>query len=415
MNHPRLVVSSALACSLFLALPVSAQTDADADAGVDAPSAEDMRALEASLASDVAESAPPPPSATNQSSFMPDLAVITDAAFAVFSDDEPLQSGAHDPTRTGFNLQQVELSIGAEVDPYFRFDANLVFSEFGVEIEEAYASTLDLPAQLQLRAGQFLTRFGRVNATHPHSWDFVDQPFAISRIFGGEGNRGVGVELSWLTPLPWFAELVGSSTMAHGEATARSFYGGTDLGVDGPGDLLYVTALKQFFPLDPDWSLAWGVSAAFGPNGTGRKNRSAVYGTDVYVKWRPITYASEHEVTLHSEWFHRRRQLPGRVAQDLDGFVALVARFDRRWSTGARYEYGSPAYDGDLERAADDLDPEWIEPRQRIAAALTFHPTEFSRVRVQGAVDLPHWRDAPIWAAMLALEVVAGAHGAHEF
>ena len=55
------------------------------------------------------------------------------------------------------------------VDPYFRFDSNLVFSQFGVEIEEAYATTLDLPANLQVRAGQFLTRFGRINATHPHA------------------------------------------------------------------------------------------------------------------------------------------------------------------------------------------------------------------------------------------------------
>lgn len=155
------------------------------------------------------------------------------------------------------------------MDPYFRFDANIVFELFEVEIEEVYATTLDLPALLQVRAGQFLTRFGRINSTHLHSWDFVDQPFAIGRIFGPEGNRGLGVELSWLAPLPWYVELVGSVTEASGEATAGSF-GSSDLGVDSPLDFQYTGAIKQFWPLRGDTSLAIGLSAATAPNATGR-------------------------------------------------------------------------------------------------------------------------------------------------
>ena len=71
--------------------------------------------------------------------------------------------------------------------------------DYGTE----YAAPL-LPHSLQARAGQFLTRFGRLNPTHPHTWDLVDQPFALGRVFGSEGNRGAGVELSWLTPLSWY-------------------------------------------------------------------------------------------------------------------------------------------------------------------------------------------------------------------
>src|SRR6185436_1278344 len=103
--------------------------------------------------------------------------------------------------------------------------------------------------------------------------------------------------------LPWYVELVGSATRADGEGTARSFFGADNLGVDSLMDLLYVTALKQFFPLSDDWSLAWGLSGAFGPNSTGRDNRSEVYGTDVYLKFRPITYGSYTIVSLQSEWF----------------------------------------------------------------------------------------------------------------
>jgi hypothetical protein len=384
-----------------------------------------MREIEAALAADAAasEAAAPPataPASTLASrrraaaSMNPDLSFIADFAAAYFSDDDHLQTGAHDPTQTGFNLQQLELSVSSNVDPYFRFDANLVFALTGVEIEEAYGTTLGLPFGLQARAGQFLTRIGRLNAQHPHSWNFVDQAFALGRLFGPEGNRGLGAELSWLTPLPWYVELAISSMQANGEATMRSFFGADDLGVEGPADLLYVAALDQFFPLTDDWSLAWGLSGAFGPNPSGRSNRTDVYGTDLYVKYRPITSQSFTVVSLHSEWFYRRRQLPGELLHDVNGFLEAFWRFDQRWGTAARYEYGSPVLDGSGDVATDPLDPEWTESRHRVSANATFWPTEFSRLRLQGSRDMPGYRSG-VWAAFLALELVTGAHGAHVF
>jgi hypothetical protein len=376
------------------------------------------RALEEDAeASAETAAAPAPPASTSSGvqSFNPDLSFIADFALAYFSEDENLQTGGHDPIENGFNLQQLELSVGAAVDPYFRFDANIVFGQFGVEIEEAYATTLALPERLQLRAGQFFTRFGRMNAAHPHAWDFVDQAFALGRVFGGEGNRGLGTELSWLSPLPWYVELVGSVTDAGGDGTARSFYGAEDLGVESPFDLQYTLALKQFFPLGDDWSLAWGLSGASGPNPTGRDNRSEVYGTDLYLKWRPISFQSDQFVALHAEWLYRRRQVPDAVLQDVTGFASVVFRFAQRWAVAGRYEYGSAAVDSGFDAASDYLDPEWDAGRTRTTLSATFWPTEFSRIRLQGSADMPGWEDDPIWATFLALEVVTGAHGAHKF
>lgn len=395
------------------AQPTTEPPDAAPDA--DAATDPDLAEIEAALGADAAaiEEARPTPrgnAAALTALLLPDLAFIVDVAAAWFFADENLQTGGHDPTKNGFNLQQVEMSIGKSVDPYFRFDGNIVFSQFGVEIEEAYATTLALPHALQARVGQFLTRIGRLNATHPHAWDFVDQPFAIGRVFGGEGNRGVGVELSWLTPLPWFVELVGSVTDPTGEATARSFFGAEALPLETPLDVQTTLAIKQFFELSPDWSLLHGVSLATGPNPTGHDNRTDVWATDLFLKWRPITRASEQQVALQTEWFYRRRQVPHDLLADLSGYAYLAWRFTNRWGTAARWDYGSAADDG----GADYLDPEWIEDRHRLSANVTFWPTEFSRLRAQTSVDLPLWRD-PIWAVFLAMEVSVGAHGAHKF
>lgn len=381
---------------------------------------EERRLLEESLATDLAEAGPTPsPASVSPTTAMggsgrafqsmnPDISLILDFAGAWFSAEEPLQGGAHDPRETGFNLQQLEMSIGSNVDPFFRFDANLVFSQFGVEVEEAYVTTLALPAGLQLRGGQFLTRFGRLNNTHPHTWHFVDQPLVNGKFFGGEGSRGLGLELSWLAPLPWYMELIASTNQAVGECCARSYWGAEDLGVDDPRDLMTTTALKQFFPFTVDWSLLLGLSGQFGPNPTGNGNRSEIYGADLYLRWRPTGDPERRFVALTVEGMLRRRQVPNDVLQDWGGYASLVWQLAKRWECGARAELVSGLGD-------DYLDPDWTGQRQRYAAQLTFYPSHFSRIRLQGGPDLPSWRDEVDWAVLLAVEVVTGAHGAHAY
>ena len=403
------------------AAPAWAQQPASPPAPVD--QAELQKALEADAAQAKATmgAAPPPapPEAAGAPAFLqsmnPDISLITGVALGWFSRDQHHQSGGHDPTKTGFNLQQVEMSLHKSVDPYFRFDSYIVFGQFGVEIEEAYATTISLPWNLQARAGQFLTRFGRINPTHPHQWDFVDQPFALGRVFGGEGNRGLGFELSHLLPLPWYAEIIASVTDPVGEATARTFYGARDLGIRTPFDFQSTLALKQFFPLSDDWSLLWGLSGAAGPNPTGHGNRSEIFGTDLYLKYRPISRGGNTTVSLQTEWFYRRRQVPEDVLQDVNGYAYLFWRFALRWAAAARYEHGSPTWAMTGRNPGDYLDSYWTDHRHRASANVTFWPSEFSRIRLQGSSDAIGWESRVNLAVFLAFEVAIGAHGAHRF
>ncbi len=219
-----------------------------------APAAEAAPPAETAPATTVAPPTPTPAdpvpaaAAAPSASLNPDLSLIADVAGAWFSRKAPLQSGEHDPRANGFVLQQLELAASAAVDPYFRFDSFIVFrlprpggGEGGVEIEEVTATTTALPGNLQLRVGQFLTRFGRFNPTHPHAWDFVDQPFMIGRLFGADGNRGLGVELTYQAPQPWFVELIGSVT--HDASVA----------LDDWRQVQATLALRQFFALSDDW------------------------------------------------------------------------------------------------------------------------------------------------------------------
>jgi hypothetical protein len=371
---------------------------------------EEATLIAASLAQDAeGESAPTTASAPRSGvlAFL-DIALILDVAAAWYSDEDSASLGAHDPSRTGFTLQQLEMAIGANIDPFLRLDANLVFSEFGVELEEAYATTTALPGRLQFRAGQFLTAFGRANPTHPHSWRFANQTLMVGKFFGGEASRGVGIEASWLTPLPWYVELTGSATDAGGECCARSFFGANDLGVRGPADLLYTTRLEQFWSLSSNWSLLWGLSAQFGPNASGNGNRSEIYGSDLLLRYRPLASTQRSALSLQLEGAFRSRQVPDDVLQDGGGYAELAWTVSPRWETGVRAEMVSG-----LE--SDPLDSDWISTRRRLAVQGTFYPSHFSRVRLQIQHDHMAWRPQAVLGAIVSLEVLAGAHGSHEY
>jgi hypothetical protein len=264
---------------------------------------------------------------------------------------------------------------------------------------------LALPGGLQLRAGLFLTRFGRLNATHPHSWSFVDQPVVLGRFLGGEGSGGLGAEVSWLTPLPWYLELVASAGQADGQ---RSFLGDDAPPLQSPADLLYTVAVKQFFPIDADWSLMWGLSGQFGPNASAAGARTEIYGTDLYLRYRPVGDAERSAVSLQIEALLRSRDVGAAVLRDWGAYAHLVWRIDPTWEIGGRYDYVRAL-------AGDPLDPAESGHRHRAQLEASWTPSHFARIRLQGTADLPQWRPQPIFAAVLALELLIGAHGAHTF
>ncbi|MFT4704155.1 MAG: hypothetical protein ACI81R_001851 [Bradymonadia bacterium] len=359
-----------------------------------------------SLAESEAGTSVTQPAATSSSN--PNISLILDVAGAYYSERDALQLGGHDPRETGFTLQQLELHFDASVDPYFRLDANLVFSLFGVEVEEVFATSTRLPAGFQLRVGQFLTRFGRLNPTHPHTWSFVDQALIVGKFFGSEGSRGLGFELSWLAPTPWFVEAVVSVTNADGECCARSFYSADADGIDGVEDLLVTAALKQFFDLSEAMGLLVGVSGQFGPNPSGYRNRTNLLGADLTLRVRPPSSARRSAFTLSTEAIARVRQLPGDSLRDWGLVASAVYNITPRWEVGARYEYVAGV-------AGDLADPEWVSARDRTSAQVTYRPSHFSRFRLQGKYDDPEWTPRPIFGVVLAAEFLIGAHGSHAY
>jgi len=201
---------------------------------------------------------------------LPSISLIGNFAGAYFS-KEPVGATGVDPAKTGFNLQEIELALQSVIDPYFRADMMLAFSENGVELEEGYFTTLSLPRGFQLRGGKFRLPFGRQNQKHTEMWDFADNSLANKYLLGPDGLKELGLEASYLIPVPFFLQFQG--TVSNGD-------GDTSFGGTRKQDLLYQGRLSTSFDTSANTSILFGTSAGFGFNNTALGNQTQIFGGD---------------------------------------------------------------------------------------------------------------------------------------
>ena len=277
---------------------------------------------------------------------------------------EELQGGGHDPKRRGFTLQQAELSFSGAVDPYFAGQAHIVFLEDDVELEEAFVTSTALPRGLELKAGYYLTEFGRINSTHPHTWHWIDQPIVASRLLGEDGLRAVGARIAWLLPTRWYSQFYvgiqnadsdaaisflgeghhhgeeehGHAEEEHAEEEHGEEHAEEEMHAEGeehaeaeehdhghgeegeetvagrprierdPSDLdeyLYSVRWENSFDLTEQSTILFGLSGLYGPNAASEDGETFVYGADATWKWRPSSGARGSFLVWQTEVMRR--------------------------------------------------------------------------------------------------------------
>lgn len=364
---------------------------------------------------------------------------------------QTLQNGGHDPRRRGFTLQQTELSLMGAVDPFFTAEGHLIFfldpaeGETEVELEEVFVTTQALPYDLQLEIGHFFTEFGRQNAQHPHQWDWQDQPVINNRFFGPDGMRAPGLRLAWLTPLSWHSEVHLGMQNANGE-TMGSFLANdeffedravagrpfADRDVKSLEDFVYLMRWTNSVDLSDELSGTFGVSGLWGANATGPDGQTFVYGADLVMKWRPLVgdrgwpfMVWQTEVmgrTYHADDGVDEGDDPVDVADDIalrarnfddwGLYTQLLYGFRRGWAAGVRYEFAT----GSGESVGGRSNDPFRDDRHRAAPLVVWHPTEFSRVRLQYNFDyVDHLDSSDVHSVWAGIEFFFGEHPAHTY
>jgi len=369
------------------------------------------------------------------------LNISFDAVFTGAASSSPnlssLEVGDHDPQQRGFNARNIELALDGAVDPYFEGFANIVFkldnfNQTAVEVEEAFGQTTSLPYSLQAKGGQFFSPFGRLNPTHPHTWDFVDAPLVNGLILGSDGLRGVGTQLAWVLPAPFYAQALVAVQNGQGN-TGYSFRNPGEAGTffdrqtlnrqtDGLSDLVWTPRLEASYDLTDTQTVLGGLSAAFGSNDTGENTRTQIYGVDLFYKWKPANAEGGWPyVKWQSEAMVRRYEAgqgldnsfaTAETFHDSGAYSQLVWGFHKGWSAGLRGDYVH------MQSSEVTHDPQ-RQSRARLSSDLTWYASEFSKLRLQynydmlKANDFEPARDEN--SLFLMYEFSLGAHGAHKY
>jgi len=358
-------------------------------------------------------------------------------AYSSARDLDHVEVGDHDPQQRGFNARNIELAFDGAVDPYFEGFANIVFkldndNQTQVEVEEAFLQTTDLPFNLQLKGGQFFAAFGRINPTHPHTWDFADDPLVHGLFLGPDGLRGVGGQISWTLPTPWYSQLLlgvqngrgGTGFSFRNPGDNGIFFGRmtTDRELRGLQDFVWIPRWENSVDLSPTQVVLAGVSGAFGSNETGANARTQIYGGDILYKWKSAHAEGGFPfVKWQTEVMYRRFEAGRGVDEsfpvaetfhDWGIYSQVLWGFKKGWVAGVRGDY----VDMQDSKFTDDLDR---QSRSRISADLTWYPTEFSKIRLQYNHDFIDdtfflaGRDVD--SIFFQFEFILGAHGAHKF
>lgn len=304
-----------------------------------------------------------------------------------------------------FQLKEVEVALQAVVDPYSRADFIISITSGGAEIEEGTIDWFALPGGLALKAGKFKANFGRFNRIHTGETAFADRPPVEQNYFGDEGLAGTGGSLSWQIPNPVLLLNLDFEAMSAPDESDTPAFGKAD-----KKDLLYVSRLGGYLDITEATNISFGSSLAAGPagedfntgSGSSTTLKSQVTGVDFTLRWKNPRRAIYRSFTWNTEALWGHRDLNSTDAENSWGmFSHIDYQFARQWRTGVRYDYTeSPTDKRDTTKGG--------------LIYLTFQPSEFSLISVQGKHSTFH-DGTHEDMAFLKTTFNIGPHGAHPF
>lgn len=370
-----------IAALLCVAAPVIAQQPDSARARQIRDSIALVREIER-LRADTA--APPPMGPQRQPAnprLLPDISAIAD----IIGDLTERGSTQEDGTR--FSVREVEIAIGANVDPYFRADVILGLSDAeGIAIEEAYGTALALPLQLQARIGRFRLPFGKQNVVHRSELHTIEYPYAIQRFLGEEAMSVTGLSVSRIfAPFGFYQEVQLTAADRIGEAPE-------DLVPVAPANrnlagLAFAARLRNYWDLGEAANVELSASALTGkveqpynfgavspaPGVNAVNAGQQLLGTDVTYRWRPLERGLYRSFIAQAEFFHQRNARDADIAyegpdRDFSGAYGFARwQLTRRLHLGGRYDWvQDPELDGETLTAGSGY--------------LQWFPSEFSKM-----------------------------------
>ena len=382
------------------------------------------------------------PTAIGPNTFNPATSLIISGIYGQFEQnpDIPISGFAMSPNNHGysrsFSLKESELSLSASIDPQFQGVATIALaSEGSSSVENAFVQTTSLRNGFGLKFGRFFSGLGYLNEVHAHAWDFVDQPL-VYRAFWDNQLGDDGLQLKWLAATDTFIELgaelgrgrgyPGTDRQDNNGAGAEALYAhfGDDIGLSNSwraGVSLHQTKRVNASSNNvPDLhGTAGGVSNSFSGD-------SKTAGLDFIWKYAPNGNTTITSFKLQGEYFQRTQN--GMLTYDTatlkttdsyrvtqsGWYLQGVYQFMPHWRAGLRYDQlNSGNAEVGLTNSANIISNYAYTPT-RYTLMFDYSPSEFSRMRMQFAVDQSRLglNDNQLFVQYI---MSLGAHGGHSF
>jgi hypothetical protein len=252
--------------------------------------------------------------------------------------------------RSGFSLRAVEVAIQSNLDPFSLAKVVLEFSPEEIALAEAYATWINPLPRLNITAGKFRQQFGVVNRWHEHALDQIAYPLPIELYLGEEGLTQTGLSVNWL--MPSLIAQVNELTLQVTNSENEILFSGEQYSL--PATLLH---LKNYYDLNTDTYLEWGVSGLAGTNDslgfTLDKTHRWTYmaGLDLTLSWSPLNRALYKGITWRSELFYVKKELAGiDPIKAFGAYSYLDYRLNQRWIAGLRGDLAQPLESGNKDQ-----------------------------------------------------------------
>jgi hypothetical protein len=309
----------------------------------------------------------------------------------------------------GIHFDEAEISLIAVVDPYWTLVSNIVFAPDGVDPEEVWARSTNIPA-IQLKLGKIRGTFGKHGLLHTHAFPFIQAPVIMANTIGEEGFKAAGAEAAWLTPLPWYAELTGGIYEPSDSAADQPL----DFGSTRHDNIPYLGHFKNQIDLNDETTLELGVSALSGRGSDDRAH--SAFGGDATVRNVPLRTSNSRGWILQGEYLERGESAPGGYARESSGWYASYQyRLSQVWWAGIRGEQARDSFTDFLLDSAGLPVPGKVS---RGSVNLAWMPSEFSFVRIEyshAEGDAGSGIKPNDDRVMLQLSYTIGYHPAHAY
>ncbi len=392
---------------------------------------------------------PPAPAAGSRSAasaFNPAISLILAGNYSGTSQDPDswhiagfMPSGGDvGPGARSFNLGESELTVSANVDPYFSATMTAAITgEDEIGVEEAFFRTTALPSGFTVKGGRFFSGLGYLNEVHAHAWDFTDQPLIYQAFFGNQRAQD-GLQAKWIAPTDLFVEIgaeTGNGETFPGTRRSRNGFNGETVFAHIGGDIGATASWRagaSWLDLNAEGRSYEDVDQ-FGEQVLNSfTGKSQTWGVDAVFKWAPTGNSAYQQLKVQAEYMSRRED--GDLTFDVEGlglsdtceseqsgwYLQSVYQFRPRWRVGARYDSLDsgrtqialvddrvlPAAAFPLLQAADP---------DRVTVMFDWSPSEFTRLRAQYAWDEARADGEQDRQFRLQYLYGIGAHGAHKY